>query len=558
MAPSSASNLALMSDDLGRSSRPSLDGSCHTTAQDHRGTLTDNATSPAPGASSRPKQGLPVPISAPSHLGFDAPQADLLDFRRPEDVLETLGHSFQFGAPVQVTPGQFTKRNINATKFSDGGHSSPSGQKEPSLELPGSVHPVQTFVSAPEHSRLAKLGTKPSASSGLTVPCTNGASSRASVLQGSRTTDGIFPETKRCNETSAPSPYRPFENLGRHAVTPGHPPTQNDLGPVQRKTPSVHGTPNGPPQPTDTAKQMSPVENTPLKPSRHRKAPSAVDDLEFAVSPKSTARSTAHSYRSRSRAELAEITRPFKDVPPAGREVKPSRRAASRSSYRSNITMKRSSRRTHLNEMSPQRRQLYGSVASTLHRGPKSRLLTRITQEFGNSHAQHWNDYVRKLHAETAEVVAELEAKVEKLEASVHEKARDVEARDLSIQKRNKAIQQLQEQKLILENETKMLSAKTEESGLRMGELKAKCNTFREKLNAAIKEQQELFIRSRKMCADTLQDMEAERESAELKAKSVEALREKMIGSLRSEIEQAKQEGQQRKTARPASSRSSD
>ncbi|KAK2074605.1 hypothetical protein P8C59_008799 [Phyllachora maydis] len=136
-------------------------------------------------------------------------------------------------------------------------------------------------------------------------------------------------------------------------------------------------------------------------------------------------------------------------------------------------------------------------------------------------------------------------SKVEKLEASVHEKARDVEARDLSIQKRNKAIQQLQEQKLILENETKMLSAKTEESGLRMGELKAKCNTFREKLNAAIKEQQELFIRSRKMCADTLQDMEAERESAELKAKSVEALREKMIGSLRSEIEQAKQEGQQ-------------
>ena len=507
----------------------------------------------------------------PSKSETQRPADPLLRFHREKDswtsspgtVLDhlELASGFQFAPPVTLAPGQFTRRTIVSTRLDQAPESHPVPQLGVGVRNPqvsystGILGEGSREESIPAHPRASLLPSlaghdmmldpdpqaPPISQPSLpTLP-----SPPETHLRAARHEDQhINPEGHHGPSESGLS-RRPF------ADTTAPPPTIAVLdvqGPAVPRlaTPLPRGKQPRSPQdnPIFTAQQRSSPEPGPgetqynigdqcldsaavlaNQPGHHHRSDrgnqkrtgsdelSHVGDLQFSVSRDNKSEARRDSGRKDTLRQTA-----------SGGSLARSR---SRSSPASNISKLRS--------------------MSTRH--GKAKL--DMVKQFGSHFANSWNSYVQDVNKAEEELEAEFLYRLDKLRRKNEDQAQQIKCYLQRVDSQARAIDSLEEEKEELLVHVANTDGKLQRCSDRVQKLDEKCRSYRNRLNEAVEEQQQLYTRSKKACQDAIDQMRAQGQlqasSLELARQKAESLREQLLEKVRVAVAQSKEENTRRK-----------
>lgn len=477
----------------------------------------------------------------------------------PGNVLDhlELASGFQFAPPVTLAPGQFTRRTIVSTRLdqvpvsqpapqldvgvgnSQVGHSTGipgEGPREPSipaplrtglpsslpgqdimlehdpqalsvsqLSLPALPSPPETHRRATRHEDQhlnpkrhhgpfeSGLSRQPFADT--TAPLPNLTPQRVQDPVVSRLPTP-FPGEK---QTRSPQDHSAFVGLHRTSPEPG-----------PWKTP-YNNSSSDPAPVAALSNQPGNYHHMPELGSRDRTGsnePSVVGDLQFSVSRDTTSGARRDSSRKDPRKQTS-----------SGRAIARSR---SQSSPISNISKLRSMPTRH----------------------GKAKL--DMVKQFGSHFANSWNSYVQDVNKAEEELEAEFIYRLDKLRRKNEDQAQQIKGYLQQVDSQARSIESLEEEKEDLVGHVTNTEDKLQRCSDRIQKLDEKCRSYRNRLNAAVEEQQQLYTHSKKACQDAVDQMRAQEQlqatSMELARQKAEELREQIIEKVRVAVSQSKDE----------------
>lgn len=464
----------------------------------------------------------------------------------PSDAFDTLvlASGFQFGAPIPLTPGQFTRRNIVTTRYDEPPTSKPILQPDAGVgnhqtSFHAGVQPrdprqgstldhvdlVTPLAYPPLPARPSQHETYHQGTHYEGQDAHLGAQHVAtkSVLQRRPFPDMTAPLSKSAGpETQPPTPnHCPSKGLTRSPqdnpapVYPARQPLGLDPGETQG------GADNRDTEtPGSRERQLEESPHELEQRSQKRVGsddPICISDLQFSVSRGNTSvtgRDSSQSDPSRQSSRGRELSR-----------------SQSRSSPISNTSKFRSMPTRH----------------------GKSKM--EMVKQFGSHFAHSWNSYVQDVTKAEDELESEFLYRLDKLKRKNEGQARQISVHVKQLDAQAMVIAGLEQDKQDLMDRVARTETTLREGSERLQKLDEKCRSYKDRLNAAVGEHQQLYSRSKKLCQDTIDQMRAEeqlqRSSNDLARQKAESLREHMLEKVRLVVAQSKEETRHSKPSPP-------
>jgi chromosome segregation ATPase len=169
-----------------------------------------------------------------------------------------------------------------------------------------------------------------------------------------------------------------------------------------------------------------------------------------------------------------------------------------------------------------------------------------MSQEFAASMADVINQYTYNHKAELEHQKTKYHKYIKRLKRQLENCEGVVAHRVSQIQAQNEEIDALRQDAEQLTSQLKDTEAKLAKSESRVLRMEDKYQKYKTHLNAAIKEQQDLYLRSKERFANTMKEMQelnaAQTAEAEMAVQKAEAIRQEMSEKLQQTIEQNKAE----------------
>ncbi|KAK1771807.1 hypothetical protein QBC33DRAFT_554970 [Phialemonium atrogriseum] len=169
-----------------------------------------------------------------------------------------------------------------------------------------------------------------------------------------------------------------------------------------------------------------------------------------------------------------------------------------------------------------------------------------MVKQFGSHFAHSWNSYVQDVTKAEDELETEFLYRLDKLKRKNEGQARQINLHVKQLNAQALVIAGLEQDKQDLMDRVARTETKLREGSERLQKLDEKCRLYKDRLNAAVGEHQQLYSRSKKLCKDTIDQMRAEeqlqRSSNDLARQKAESLREHMLEKVRLVVAQSKAE----------------
>jgi hypothetical protein len=174
-----------------------------------------------------------------------------------------------------------------------------------------------------------------------------------------------------------------------------------------------------------------------------------------------------------------------------------------------------------------------------------------MVKQFGSHFANSWNSYVQDVNKAEEELEAEFLYRLDKLRRKNEDQAQQIKCYLQRVDSQARAIDSLEEEKEELLVHVANTDGKLQRCSDRVQKLDEKCRSYRNRLNEAVEEQQQLYTRSKKACQDAIDQMRAQGQlqasSLELARQKAESLREQLLEKVRVAVAQSKEENTRRK-----------
>ncbi len=172
-----------------------------------------------------------------------------------------------------------------------------------------------------------------------------------------------------------------------------------------------------------------------------------------------------------------------------------------------------------------------------------------VATRYSTTLAGFWNQFTAEIGDTADAELGEAEYRINELEQRLSTQAQHLSSHVAQIEAKDKKIRELNQDRDGMKEQIEITEKELENCSARMKAVETKCHGYKEHLNAAIQEQQSLYLRSKEQCQKAIEEVRQSEEAhkayiQDTKANS-EALREEFSRKVQQTIAQGKLEVQQ-------------